>query len=88
MAGKMESTYRDFSQVSETGEIDGAPSSCVKSKPQTPTQLAEDSFPMKLHYVLEELEKDGLSDVAGWAPNGRCFTVYRQDDFVENVLCQ
>jgi hypothetical protein len=35
----------------------------------------KDLFPAKLHYVLEQLEKDGLSDVISWQPHGKAFLV-------------
>jgi hypothetical protein len=46
----------------------------------------EQNFPVKLHYMLSELEKDGMDDVVSWQPHGRCFLVHKQQQFVEQVL--
>jgi hypothetical protein len=35
----------------------------------------EGLFPARLHYVLEQLEKDGLDDVISWQPHGKAFLV-------------
>ena len=32
----------------------------------------EQMFPSKLHYMLDDMEKDGLSHIISWAPHGRC----------------
>jgi hypothetical protein len=32
----------------------------------------EQSFPMKLHYCLNEIELDGLAHIVSWQPHGRC----------------
>lgn len=35
-------------------------------------QGAEQSFPMKLHYMLNDIEEDSLSHIVSWMPHGRC----------------
>jgi hypothetical protein len=40
-------------------------------------------FPLKLHAVLEEVAND---HIISWAPHGRCFTVHKPKEFVEQVL--
>jgi HSF-type DNA-binding len=47
---------------------------------------ADQNFPVKLHYILSELERDGLSHIVSWQPHGRCFVVRDQKEFVERVL--
>ena len=44
------------------------------------------SFPLKLHRALSEIEADGLSDVVGWQPHGRAFTVHDTDRFRSEIL--
>ena len=44
------------------------------------------NFPEKLHYMLSELENDGLSHIVSWQPHGRCFLVHKQKEFVEVIL--
>jgi hypothetical protein len=46
----------------------------------------EESFPYKLHYMLTELEIDGMDNIVSWQPHGRCFLVHNQMAFVEKVL--
>lgn len=48
---------------------------------------SEQSFPMKLHYMLNDIEKDGLSHIISWSSHGRCFVVHDQKLFVEKILC-
>lgn len=43
-------------------------------------------FPVKLHQVLESVEKDGLGDVISWQPHGRCFIVRKPDIFISRVM--
>jgi hypothetical protein len=62
----------------------------VEDKPATEGQSesnrVEQNFPVKLHYMLSELESDGMEDIIAWQPHGRCFVVHRQNDFVEKIL--
>jgi hypothetical protein len=46
----------------------------------------EDNFPVKLHYMIKELENDGMADIVSWQPHGRCFLVHKQLQFVERIL--
>lgn len=46
----------------------------------------EQSFPMKLHYMLADIAKDGLDHIVGWQVHGRCFVVRDQPLFVERAL--
>jgi hypothetical protein len=66
--------YPDYAHVKEQGVE--APSSSKK----------DSKFPEKLHYVLSEMEKDGLQHIASWQPHGRCFVVHDQELFTEKIL--
>jgi hypothetical protein len=44
------------------------------------------NFPVKLHFMLSELETDGMDDIVSWQPHGRSFLVHKQMQFVEKVL--
>jgi hypothetical protein len=44
------------------------------------------AFPMKLHAMLDQIEKDGLAHVISWQPHGRCFVVHKPKQFVDEVL--
>jgi hypothetical protein len=43
-------------------------------------------FAEKLHYVLRDMEKDGLQHIASWQPHGRCFIVHDREYFTEKIL--
>jgi len=43
-------------------------------------------FPLKLHEMLDQIEKDGHSDVISWQPHGRCFVVHQPKEFVRYVM--
>ena len=41
-------------------------------------QATDRNFPVKLHYMLSELENDNQDHIVSWAPHGRCFVVHDQ----------
>lgn len=43
-------------------------------------------FPERLHQLLREVEKDGLSDIVSFHPHGRSFAVHDMNRFVEEIL--
>jgi HSF-type DNA-binding len=43
-------------------------------------------FPVQLHWMLEQAESAGISQIVRWSPHGRSFVVHRRDLFVEKVL--
>jgi hypothetical protein len=46
----------------------------------------EQSFPVKLHFMLKEIEKDRLCHIVSWQPHGRAFVVHNHRLFVTEVL--
>jgi hypothetical protein len=64
--------YRDFASVEE--------------KDLQTTSKKDTNFPEKLHYMLSDMEKDGLQHVASWQSHGRCFLVHDQKLFARKVL--
>ena len=46
----------------------------------------DESFPAKLHYMLNEIEKDGFDHIVSWQPHGRCFVIHNTDRFVKEIL--
>jgi hypothetical protein len=68
--------YQDYAHVTEH-EMKASASSSSKK---------DSKFPEKLHYVLSEMEKDGLQHIASWQPHGRCFVVHDQELFTEKIL--
>ena len=43
-------------------------------------------FPVKLHRMLSDVEKDNISDVVSFASHGRSFSVHDMDKFVSQVM--
>ena len=69
--------YRDFSSL--TKEV-------IEKKAFASGAKKDHYFPVKLHYVLSEMENDGLQHIASWQPHGRSFVVHDQEEFVKKVL--
>lgn len=44
------------------------------------------NFPERLHYVLSDMEKDGLDNIASWQSHGRCFVVHDVKRFEKEIL--
>ena len=73
--GKVVHNYKDWSSLTDDRGSEGK------------TNNASDRyFPVKLHYMLQELEQDGLSHIVSWQPHGRCFVVHKQAEFVQKIL--
>ena len=45
----------------------------------------QESFPVKLHKVIDQIERDGLSSIMSWSPHGRAFKIHNKL-FVEEVM--
>ena len=43
-------------------------------------------FPMKLHMLLESMEKSNNSHIVSWLPNGSSFKVHDKQQFTSEVL--
>ena len=52
----------------------------------TLSHSSDRTFPVTLHFMLNELMSDGLDHIISWKPHGRCFVVHKQNLFVETVL--
>jgi hypothetical protein len=81
---KVVHNYHDYAN-----KVDGVAKSADQHHRKELTQSmsrGEHNFPVKLHYMLSELETDGMDDIVSWQPHGRCFLVHKQQDFVDKVL--
>jgi hypothetical protein len=81
--------YHDYANEVEKGE--GSLGDLYQQHTREHTQSSsmnhgEQNFPVMLHYMLNELEKDGMDNIVSWQPHGRCFLVHKQQHFVEHVL--
>jgi HSF-type DNA-binding len=43
-------------------------------------------FPEKLHYMLHQLEQEGLQHIASWMPHGRSFVVSDKQEFLKSIV--
>lgn len=89
-SSKVDHTYSDYSKVTE--EEAALSLQKIRSGDQLITgsaphgNVSEQNFPVKLHYMLCEIEADGLENIASWQPHGRCFLVHKLNEFVEQIL--
>jgi hypothetical protein len=84
---KVVHNYHDFANEGEKAEESMGDLQHTEEHTQAPSMnRGEQNFPVKLHYMLSELEKDGMDDIVSWQPHGRCFLVHKQQQFVEQVL--
>jgi hypothetical protein len=75
--------YRDYSNVNEhVLKENGSPAGDVGGI----SSKKDKNFPVRLHYVLSEMEKDGLQHIVSWRPHGRCFIVHDPKLFAKNIL--
>jgi HSF-type DNA-binding len=86
-------TYRDFSQVTASDDdaiqplLDigmGGDRGSTGGRPDL--HVSNRNFPVKLHFMLQDVEEEGLTHIVSWAPHGRSFMVHRMNDFVEIIL--
>lgn len=47
---------------------------------------SEQHFPVKLHYMLRDMEEDGLDHIMSWQPHGRSFLVHKPAEFAAKIL--
>lgn len=73
-------TYQDHAEEEEME------TSSLSEKITEPESAEQIIFPVKLHNMLNQVEKQGLADVVGWAPHGRCFLVRSKEAFASRIL--
>jgi hypothetical protein len=82
--GKVVHDYHDY--ANEFDKVDANTKHQRYPEEHTQPSHGEENFPVKLHYMLTELETDGMDGIISWQPHGRCFIVHKQQQFVEQVL--
>lgn len=80
---KVQHNYHDYSQARDSGR--GAGSNGGGGGKQE-GRSQDSKFPILLHYILGELEKEGKSHVMGWMTHGRAFIVRDQKRLEEEIL--
>ncbi len=80
--------YRDYAYaVEEETKRSTSEDQLSKDKhPHCRPNRGEQNSPLKLHYMLSELEIDGMDNIVSWQPHGRRFLVHKQAQFIEQVL--
>jgi hypothetical protein len=81
--------YHDYDNEVEKAEVslENLHHQLVEEHTQSSSMnRGEQNFPVMLHYMLNELEKDGMDNIVSWQPHGRCFLVHKQQQFLEHVL--
>lgn len=48
--------------------------------------IRNNHFPLKLHAMLDHVEKEHLDYIVSWLPDGTAFKVHRPREFVSNVM--
>ena len=76
--------YKDYSQITEDSpEILRLE---LEMEQQRTRRGQEELFPAKLHYLLEQLEKEGDDDIVKWNSHGRSFKICDVKAFTKRVL--
>lgn len=73
-------SYRDYSLEVPTAE------ELAMTSPQAPERTPNAAFPLKLHEILSQIERDGFDCIIGWLPHGRSFKIHKQEEFVRTIL--
>lgn len=81
----LETNYKDCSLTmnSETEQFNQISSESINI---SNLKHAATNFPVKLHYMLDELEKDGLHDIISWQPHGRCIMIHKQKELEDTII--
>jgi len=66
----MNSSNKNNTNNSGATNMDGVYQDYAKEE-EPSLQVLRDSFPVKLHYMLADVEKDGLDDIISWHVHGR-----------------
>lgn len=72
--------YRDFSQFTDEEAVKQVNQNLNINKSSLET------FPTKLHKIIERGDMDGYSDVISWLPHGRAFRIHDTKAFVAKVM--
>jgi hypothetical protein len=80
--GPQQSAYVDYARESEAESL----AILAQAKNSGSAGTSEQNFPVKLHYMLSDMEADGLAHIVSWQPHGRSFTVHKPSAFVQQIL--
>lgn len=80
---RVQHVYRDHANVTED-ELEGIAE--MREAKNSGGPRSDRTFPIRLHYLLSELERDGLDHIIGWQLHGRCFVIRKPQEFVDVIL--
>jgi hypothetical protein len=85
---KVEHNYQDHAHDDEITPISTSSGSNGSAGTSTNSfvHASDRNFPVKLHFMLNELKSDGLDHIISWQPHGRCFVVHKSGLFVKTIL--
>ena len=69
--------YRDLSMLTDEQ---------VEIKFKSMVGRSQESFPVKLYKVIDQIERDGLSSIISWSQHGRAFRIHNNTLFVKEVM--
>lgn len=72
--------YRDYSH-----EVP-MPDEASLAGPDSPERTPNAAFPLKLHEILSQIERNNDDHIVGWLSHGRSFKIHNQEEFVNTVL--
>ena len=93
--GAVESSERNSSnatkminnQISITLSRVESPEMLTSSKhPRNCQTRVKELFPIVLHRILADAEKEGFAEIISFAPHGRSFAIHRMHDFEEKIM--
>ena len=71
------SHYRDLSNIADEQ---------VSLKHKSMVGRSQDLFPIKLHKIIDIIERDGLSSVVSWCAHGRAFKIHDNGRFIKEIM--
>lgn len=79
--------YHDLSSELDISDYGESTNITLSNHPPPPsTTILSQSFPLKLHRILEESEAAGLGHIISWQPHGRAFKIRSLPLFAEQIM--
>jgi hypothetical protein len=79
--------YHDLSSELDISDYGESTNITLSNHPPPPsTTVQSQSFPLKLHRILEESEAAGLGHIISWQPHGRAFKIRSLPLFAEQIM--
>jgi hypothetical protein len=73
-------------QSSKSAELQGSSTKVEKADDHQKEGRRGAQFPWKLHDLLEQVDKDGLSHIVSWLPGGKAFKVHKKEEFCNKIM--